>query len=247
MPYRHNFANISPFTKKKAPYKKYGPRLKPRNYKTQNIMRLHRNNHNFFLPRWIPNVFERNTRNVTQHTETTDSLKLLPMYFGVGQRKEAKANVFLKGTINFRPIISINNKPIRNFCQGNIEYIQTILLPLTCVKLERPYDIFIQTSGGGLKGQVCAIRHALAVCLTFTGSRRTSHGHIRSQEISLPTHPHERYQKISKSGPNNEDINLISNNKKLLESGLLGIDIRKKERKKYGLRKSRKAPQFSKR
>lgn len=258
MPYRHNFANISPFTKKKAPYKKYGPRLKPRTYKKQNVL-LHRNNHNFFLPRWIPTAAERNTDKSLEnsHPSATNFFKSRPMYFGVGQRKEAKANVFLQGTVNFRPIISINNRPIHIFCQGNVEYIQTILLPLTCVKLECPYDIFIQTSGGGLKGQVCAIRHALAVCLTFTGSRRTSHGHIRPSnaqikksgysDISSAMYPHQRYQKISKSGPNNEDINLISNNKKLLESGLLGIDIRKKERKKYGLRKSRKAPQFSKR
>nr|AEJ72966.1 ribosomal protein S9 [Karlodinium veneficum] len=180
------------------------------------------------------------------------------MYFGVGRQKEARANVFLQGTVKFRPIISINNRPIHIFCQGNVEYIQIILLPLTCVKLECPYDIFIQTLSGGLKGQVCAIRHALAICLTFTGSRRTFHAHIRPSDaaqigysnikkFSLSTYLHQRYQKISKSGSTNEDINLISNNKKLLENGLLNIDIRKKERKKYGLRKSRKAPQFSKR
>jgi small subunit ribosomal protein S9 len=74
--------------------------------------------------------------------------------------------------------------------------------------LESMYDIYVNTHGGGLKGQADAIKLGVARALCYMSpENRTS----------------------------------------LKPEGLLTRDSRRKERKKYGLKKARKAPQFSKR
>ena len=70
------------------------------------------------------------------------------------------------------------------------------------------YDVYVNTHGGGLKGQADAIKLGVARALSYMAAE---------------------------------------NRAPLKEKGVLTRDARCKERKKYGLRKARKAPQFSKR
>jgi small subunit ribosomal protein S9 len=79
--------------------------------------------------------------------------------------------------------------------------------PLITLGLEDKYDISVTTRGGGVNGQMDAIKLGIARALC---------------DISGDRSP-------------------------LKKEGYLTRDPRSKERKKYGLRKARKAPQFSKR
>ena len=70
------------------------------------------------------------------------------------------------------------------------------------------YSVSVLVAGGGVSGQLGAIRHGISRAL-------------------LTAHPNARAA--------------------LREAGLLTRDPRAKERKKYGLKKARKAPQYTKR
>ena len=126
-------------------------------------------------------------------------------YFGIGRRKTSVAKVILvPGTGS----MMVNQKPGELYMQFNSQYITTSKIPLTTLGLENMYDIYVNTHGGGLKGQADAIKLGVARALCYMSpEHRTS----------------------------------------LKTDGFLTRDSRRKERKKYGLRKARKAPQFSKR
>ena len=79
--------------------------------------------------------------------------------------------------------------------------------PLITLGLEDKYDISVTTRGGGVNGQMDAIKLGIARALCDVSGDRAA----------------------------------------LKKEGYLTRDPRSKERKKYGLRKARKAPQFSKR
>lgn len=125
-------------------------------------------------------------------------------YSSRGYRKCAAAKVFLTpGTGQ----IFINQKEINKYFTYPLD-INDVLYPLLLVNLIDNYNVFIKVKGGGRKGQVEAIRLAIARSLCL----------------------------------------INSNNKGLLkQKGLLVRDSRVKERRKYGLKKARKAPQYSKR
>lgn len=126
-------------------------------------------------------------------------------YFGIGRRKTSVAKVILvPGTGS----MMVNQKPGELYMQFNSQYLTTSKIPLTTLGLENMYDIYVNTHGGGLKGQADAIKLGVARALCYMSpENRTS----------------------------------------LKTGGFLTRDARRKERKKYGLRKARKAPQFSKR
>lgn len=126
-------------------------------------------------------------------------------YFGIGRRKTSVAKVILvPGTGS----MMVNQKPGELYMQFNSQYLTTSKIPLTTLGLENMYDIYVNTHGGGLKGQADAIKLGVARALCYMSpENRTS----------------------------------------LKPDGFLTRDSRRKERKKYGLRKARKAPQFSKR
>jgi small subunit ribosomal protein S9 len=126
-------------------------------------------------------------------------------YFGIGRRKTSVAKVILvPGT----GAMVVNNKQGESYLQFNSQYIATSKIPLTTLGLESMYDIYVNTHGGGLKGQVDAIKLGVARALCYMSPE---------------------------------------NRAGLKSEGFLTRDSRRKERKKYGLRKARKAPQFSKR
>ena len=126
-------------------------------------------------------------------------------YFGIGRRKTSVAKVIL---VPGNGSMIVNQKLGESYLQFNSQYINASKSPLTIMGLENMYDIYVNTHGGGLKGQADAIKLGVARALCYM-----------SPENRTP----------------------------LKSEGLLTRDSRRKERKKYGLKKARKAPQFSKR
>lgn len=127
------------------------------------------------------------------------------IYSGTGRRKTSVARVNL---IPGSGKLIINGLPGESYLQFSPNYLRISCSPLSLLGLNKEYDIYVKTQGGGLTGQADAIRLGLARAL----------------------------------------CNINSDNRIMLKSeGLLSRDARSKERKKYGLRKARKAPQYSKR
>jgi len=126
-------------------------------------------------------------------------------YFGIGRRKTSVAKVLITPG---NGSIVVNHKPGELYLQFNAQLINATKAPLAILGLENSYDIYVNTHGGGLKGQTDAIKLGVARALCY----------------------------ISKEHKTT-----------LKAEDLLTRDARCKERKKYGLRKARKAPQYSKR
>ncbi|WP_343182399.1 30S ribosomal protein S9 [Buchnera aphidicola] len=124
--------------------------------------------------------------------------------YSTGRRKSSSARVFLKHGIGE---IIVNKRSILDYFP--LEESRIILLePLKITNMLNKLDFYITVKGGGISGQLGAIRQ---------GITRT----LIKYDISFKTI--------------------------LRKSGFVTRDARKVERKKVGLRKSRKRPQFSKR
>jgi small subunit ribosomal protein S9 len=126
-------------------------------------------------------------------------------HYGTGRRKSAVARVRLyPGTGN----ITVNGRTIREYFGGRIVHEMNIRLPLRLTNTQDRYDAIIKVVGGGVSGQVGAVRHGIARALA------------RSDDDLRPL---------------------------LKRAQLLTRDARVKERKKVGLKRARKAPQYTKR
>ncbi len=83
--------------------------------------------------------------------------------YGLGRRKSATARVRLypgKGEI------TINDKPALEYLSGNKSLHAEITDPLALAEKQNDYNVSIRVSGGGLAGQVDAIKLALSKALT---------------------------------------------------------------------------------
>ena len=129
-------------------------------------------------------------------------------YFGIGRRKTSVARVLL---VPGRGAMLVNGKQYRSYNRMSLINSKR---PLKIMGSQFMYDIYVNTHGGGVKGQADAIKLGIARALF----------HLFSEN-----HTPE------------------SNTYRLKSDGFLTRDSRRKERKKYGLKKARKAPQFSKR
>ena len=79
--------------------------------------------------------------------------------YGLGRRKAASARVRLypgKGEI------TINGKPALEYLSGDKSKLAEITDPLALTQKQKDYDITIKVSGGGLAGQVDAIKLAIS-------------------------------------------------------------------------------------
>lgn len=122
-----------------------------------------------------------------------------------GRRKSSVATVqLIAGT----GVFTINNISGIQYMQEKEDLIFAMQEPLTFLELKKKFDVNIHVKGGGLVGQVNAIKLGIARALCE--------------------------QNVDYRSP-------------LKTKGFLTRDPRVKERKKYGLKKARKAPQFSKR
>lgn len=123
-----------------------------------------------------------------------------------GKRKRAIARVRIIKD-NARGIkITVNDKDYKEYLPY-FQWQELVLKPLNLVGRDN-ITISIRVAGGGIKGQVDAIRHGISKALLKT----------------------------------DEELRTT-----LRKNGLLTRDSRIKERKKPGLRKARRAPQWSKR
>jgi small subunit ribosomal protein S9 len=83
--------------------------------------------------------------------------------YGLGRRKSATARArLLKG----KGTITINDKPASDYLSDNKTMLAEITDPLALVGKQKDYDVTIKVSGGGLSGQVDAIKLAIAKALT---------------------------------------------------------------------------------
>ena len=126
-------------------------------------------------------------------------------FYGTGRRKTAVARVRLyPGTGK----VIVNGREPRQYFGGRDIHHQQILLPMRLTGTADRFDVTIRVTGGGISGQVGAVRHGIARALN------------RFDEELRPT---------------------------LKSAKLLTRDPRAKERKKVGLKRARKAPQYTKR
>jgi small subunit ribosomal protein S9 len=124
---------------------------------------------------------------------------------GLGRRKTAIAHVQLtQGTGS----ININNKKYEDFFASRMLEKSFLSFPFFILNVQSNYDAYISVKGGGVTGQLEAIKLGISRALLK----------ITPQFRSI-----------------------------LKEQGLLKRDARIKERRKYGLKKARKASQYSKR
>ena len=124
----------------------------------------------------------------------------------VGKRKAAIARVRIIKDNAKGLKITVNDKDYKEYLPY-FEWQELVLKPLNLVGRDN-ITISIKVQGGGIKGQVDAIKHGIAKAL------------LKTDDEFRAT---------------------------LKKEGLLTRDSRKKERKKPGLKKARKAPQWSKR
>jgi small subunit ribosomal protein S9 len=84
-------------------------------------------------------------------------------FYGLGRRKSATARARLfKGKGN----VTINDKPAADYLSDNKTLLAEVTDPLALVGKQKEFDITIRVSGGGLAGQVDAIKLAIAKALT---------------------------------------------------------------------------------
>lgn len=92
-------------------------------------------------------------------------------FYGLGRRKSATARARLykgKGTV------TINDKPAAEYFDGNKSMLAEITDPLALVNKQKDFDVTVRVQGGGVAGQVDAVKLAIAKALT------TAHSDLRS-------------------------------------------------------------------
>ena len=181
---------------------------------------------------------------------------------GVGRRKEAVAQVqIVKGT-NEAPggQFIINNIPAENYLHNNTCSILSVKAPISILQSLHDasvegentdlkndlgnFNTVVKVKGGGLVGQAEAIKLGLtrAICQLYAITPNNQNKSIREFPIENSM---EESSKISSSVMSYETT--IELRKQFKDKGFLTQDSRVKERRKYGLKKARKASQYHKR
>lgn len=109
--------------------------------------------------------------------------------YGLGRRKSATARVRLtKG----KGVITVNDKTAEDYLSGNKTLLAEVTDPLALVNKQKDFDVSVMVSGGGLAGQVDAIKLAIAKALTleFSDLRST----LKKAEL-LRRDPREKERK----------------------------------------------------
>jgi small subunit ribosomal protein S9 len=137
-------------------------------------------------------------------SESTQAIKG-QYYYGVGRRKTSVARVRLYPGSGQ---VTVNGKTAADYFGGRGLNQTLLMAPMRATATTEKFDVVASVVGGGVSGQVGAVRHGIARAL------------IRFDEELRPT---------------------------LKSAGMLTRDARMKERKKVGLKRARKAPQYTKR
>lgn len=110
-------------------------------------------------------------------------------FYGLGRRKSATARARLykgKGTI------TINDLPASEYLDENKSLLAEVTDPLALVGKQKDYDITIKVQGGGISGQVDAIKLAIAKALTVDAP--DLRGTLKKAEL-LTRDPREKERK----------------------------------------------------
>ena len=93
-------------------------------------------------------------------------------FYGLGRRKSATASARL---YSGKGKITINDKPAEEYLSKNKTMLAEITDPLALVGKQKDFDITILVKGGGVAGQVDAIKLAIAKAITvgFSDLRST--------------------------------------------------------------------------
>lgn len=154
--------------------------------------------------------------------------KQQPSYYGTGRRKTSTARVYLKAG---KGSIVINDATLDQYF-GRKTARMIVRQPLEVTNLVDKFDITITVAGGGMNGQAGAIRHGISRALLKYGI-----------SIGEP----EKTEEAGTEGSSGEGSSTLTLRKILRKAGYLTRDAREVERKKVGLKKARKATQYSKR
>lgn len=84
-------------------------------------------------------------------------------YWGTGRRKTAVARVRLRPQGEGQ--IFINGRPWKAYVGGSPRLEADLFAPLRLLNLQHKYDVLVNVQGGGIHGQVGAIRHGIARAL----------------------------------------------------------------------------------
>lgn len=138
-------------------------------------------------------------------------------YYGTGRRKSSTARVFLRSGGSGN--ITVNNRTLDEYF-GRETARMVVKQPVELLNMLDTFDIYVTVKGGGISGQAGAIRHGITRALMVYDEG---------------------------DAPEQEQENENSFRRQLRKAGYVTRDPRKKERKKVGLHKARKRPQYSKR
>ena len=83
--------------------------------------------------------------------------------YGLGRPKSATARARL---VKGKGQITINGKPAAEYLDGNKTLLAEVTDPLALVGKQQEFDVSILVKGGGLAGQVDAIKMAIAKAIT---------------------------------------------------------------------------------
>ncbi len=83
--------------------------------------------------------------------------------YGLGRRKSATARARL---VKGKGAIVINDKPALEYLSGNKAMMAEVTDPLAIAGKQQDFDVSVKVSGGGLSGQVDAIKVAIAKAIT---------------------------------------------------------------------------------
>jgi len=149
-------------------------------------------------------------------------------YYGTGRRKSSSARVFLRPG---KGSIMVNGKPLDEYfsCASTRMVVRQ---PLEAVDMLGKFDAYITVLGGGFTGQSGAIRHGIARAL------------IAYDEEGMVVVEKTEEEGEGGQGGSSDDNSM---RRILRRAGFVTRDSRRVERKKVGLKKARKATQYSKR
>ena len=110
-------------------------------------------------------------------------------FYGLGRRKSATARARL---YSGKGDIKINDKPAMEYLSGNKTLLAEVTDPLALVGKQKEFDITIRVSGGGLSGQVDAIK--LAISKAIVTAYNDLRGTLKKAEL-LKRDPREQERK----------------------------------------------------
>ncbi len=156
---------------------------------------------------------------MTAKTAKTSKTDKKTQNYGTGRRKTASARVFLRRGLGN---IMVNNCSLEKYF-GRETSRMIVKQPLVALDIISTFDLHVTVKGGGPSGQAGAIRHGIARALV------------------------EYDEQDGGEGTDGAGTGTNGWRQVLRKAGFLTRDSRQVERKKVGLHKARKAPQYSKR